>query len=258
MKQQIDIPEEETLDDEDDFGGPDPSEKKPFWKGELLFGYSLPWLLGVSLLALASCWYLFGPSLSFTSNTPSDSSFSEVENTLDNTPHSMTTPAARETTASPNALAAAQSAPTVVQSDTTTMMTDIRDELNDRDRKLNDSLTALKDSVTRLSDAIKRDETYALETRNQLTELTRKLALLETRAPAAQVTRPAATTATAKRQPASAVSGMKIMSLESGMAWIKWQGSTWSVREGDTLGKVTVRQIDPVTRSVVTTGGTLR
>lgn len=252
MKQQIDIPEE-TLDDEDDFGGPDPSEKKPFWKRELLFGYSLPWLIGVGLLALASFWYLFGPSLSFTSNTPSDSSFSEVENTLESTQHSMTTPAPRETTALP----ATQSVPPVSQSDPTTMMTDIRDELNDRDRKLNDSLAALKDSVTRLSDAIKRDEAYALETRNQLTELTRKLTLLETRAPAAEVSR-SATGTTIKRQPASAVSGMKIMSLESGMAWIKWQGSTWSVREGDTLGKVTVRQIDPVTRSVVTTGGTLR
>lgn len=252
MKQQIDIPEEK-LDDEDDFGGPDPSEKKPFWKRELLFGYSLPWLIGVGLLALASFWYLFGPSLSFTSNTPSDSSFSEVENTLESTQHSMTTPAPRETTALP----ATQSVPPVSQSDPTTMMTDIRDELNDRDRKLNDSLAALKDSVTRLSDAIKRDEAYALETRNQLTELTRKLTLLETRAPAAEVSR-SATGTTIKRQPASAVSGMKIMSLESGMAWIKWQGSTWSVREGDTLGKVTVRQIDPVTRSVVTTGGTLR
>lgn len=257
MKQQIDIPEEENLDDADDFGGTDPSEKKPFWKRELLFGYSLPWLLGVGLLTLASLWYLFGPSLLLTSNTPPDSSFSEVENTLDNTPHSMTTPAQRETTANPATLPAAQPAPVVVQSDTTTMMTDIRDELNDRDRKLNDSLTALKDSVTRLSDAIKRDEAYAMETRNQLTELTRKLALLEARAPAADVSRPATGTTT-KRQPASAVSGMKIMSLESGMAWIKWQGSTWSVREGDTLGKVTVRQIDPVTRSVVTTGGTLR
>ena len=116
-------------------------------------------------------------------------------------------------------------------------------------------LPRLKDSVTRLSDAIKRDEAYALETRNQLTEITGKLAILETRASTTEAPRKAATAT--KRQPASAVSGMKIMSLEAGMAWIKWQGSTWSVREGDSLGKVTVRQIDPVTRSVVTTGGTL-
>ncbi|SYX53122.1 Uncharacterised protein (plasmid) [Escherichia coli] len=28
---------------------------------------------------------------------------------------------------------------------------------------------------------------------------------------------------------------MKIMSMETGMAWIRWQGSTWAVREGQTL-----------------------
>ncbi len=27
------------------------------------------------------------------------------------------------------------------------------------------------------------------------------------------------------------------MSMETGMAWIRWQGSTWAVREGQTLGK---------------------
>ena len=70
MNQQIDIPEEDTLENEDDFGAPDPRQKPPLWKRELLFGYSLPWLLGITLLAVASLWYLFGPSLSFTNITP--------------------------------------------------------------------------------------------------------------------------------------------------------------------------------------------
>ena len=42
------------------------------------------------------------------------------------------------------------------------------------------------------------------------------------------------------------------------MAWIKWQGSTWAVREGDALGNVTIRRIDPASRTVVTSGGSLR
>ncbi|MGS6327033.1 conjugal transfer protein TraP, partial [Enterobacter hormaechei] len=92
--------------------------------------------------------------------------------------------------------------------------------------------------------------------RAQLNDLIQKLAVLEARASVTDTSKPASWSQ--KRQVASAISGMKIMSLESGMAWIKWQGSTWSVREGDTLGKVTIRQIDPATRSVVTTGGTLR
>lgn len=256
MNQQIDIPEEETLESEDDFGAPDPREKPPFWKRELLFGYSLPWLLGVTLLAVASLWYLFGPSLPLTNNTPSESSFSEVENTLDSAPHSAVETVQHTTAPIPVAQPATQTAPPMLQGDTAGMMTDIRDELNDRDRRINDSLTPLKDSVTRLSDAIKRDEAYAVETRAQLNNLIQKLAVLEARPGTTDISKPAS--GPQKRQAASAVSGMKIMSLESGMAWIKWQGSTWSVREGDTLGKVTIRQIDPATRSVVTTGGTLR
>ena len=139
------------------------------------------------------------------------------------------------------------------------MMTDIRDELNARDKKLNDNLTGLKDSVTRLSEAIRRDEAYAIETRNQLAELTRQLAVLEARQSKGDVAKPTAHTAsTGKRQSASPVSGMKVMSLENGMAWIKWQGSTWAVREGDALGNVTIRRIDPASRTVVTSGGSLR
>lgn len=256
MNQQIDIPEEDTLENEDDFGAPDPRQKPPLWKRELLFGYSLPWLLGITLLAVASLWYLFGPSLSFTNNTPSESSFSEVESTLDGAPQNAVETIQHTRASIPVAQPATQIAPPMLQGDMASMMTDIRDELNDRDRKINDSMTSLKDSVTRLSDAIKRDEAYAVETRAQLNDLIQKLAVLEARASVTDTSKPASRSQ--KRQVASAISGMKIMSLESGMAWIKWQGSTWSVREGDTLGKVTIRQIDPATRSVVTTGGTLR
>lgn len=256
MNQQIDTPEEEVLENEDDFGVPDPREKPPFWKRELLLGYSLPWLLGITLLAVASLWYLFGPSLSFTNNTPSESSFSEVENTLDGASPGAVETISHKSAPIPAAQPTAQTSTPMAQGDAASMMTDIRDELNDRDRKINDSLTSLKDSVTRLSDAIKRDEAYAVETRSQLNDLTQKLAVLETKASSTEPSRPSSQTK--KRQTASAVSGMKIMSLEAGMAWIKWQGSTWSVREGDSLGNVTIRQIDPATRSVVTTGGTLR
>jgi len=37
---------DESLADATDFGEPDPREQKPFWKRELLMGYSLPWILG--------------------------------------------------------------------------------------------------------------------------------------------------------------------------------------------------------------------
>ncbi|ORM90359.1 hypothetical protein HA50_27015 [Pantoea cypripedii] len=141
------------------------------------------------------------------------------------------------------------------QTDTVTMMTDIRDELNDRDNKINGTLSTLKDSLTQVSEAIKRDEAYAVETRNQLNALTQRLTALEAHQATSKVSSPVRSSG--KRTTASPVSGMKVVSLENGMAWIKWQGSTWAVREGDTLGKVTIRQIDPASRTVITSGGTL-
>ncbi len=48
------------------------------------------------------------------------------------------------------------------------------------------------------------------------------------------------------------------MSMETGMVWIRWQGSTWAVREGQTLGNVVIQRIDPTTRTIITSAGTLR
>ncbi|EFC1661652.1 conjugal transfer protein TraP, partial [Escherichia coli] len=38
----------------------------------------------------------------------------------------------------------------------------------------------------------------------------------------------------------------------------RWQGSTWAVREGQTLGNVVIQRIDPTTRTIITSAGTLR
>jgi intracellular multiplication protein IcmG len=246
-----------TDDDAVDFGEADTGEKKPFWKRELLFGYSLPWLMGAALLAGAGIWYLYGPSLSGLVSRPGSAEFSEVDHTLNDTagtaqpavlPQSGTQPGTQPEATTPES--------PVMHGDTVAMMTDIRDELNARDSRINATLDTLKDSVSQISEAIKRDEAYAVETRNQLMALTQRLAALESRLSASTVATPKSSSG--KRQAASPVAGMKVVSLENGMAWIKWQGSTWAVREGDTLGKVTVSRIDPASRSVTTSGGTLR
>lgn len=253
MSQQDDLTVTAPPDDDNDFGN-ETGEKKPFWKRELLLGYSLPWLLGIALLAGSGLWYLYGPPLSSLMSHPSDAAFSEVDDTLGNAGTEIT-----HTSAPVGQHSGPETPPPTAipgQTDTVTMMTEIRDALNDRDNKMNGTLSTLKDSITQLSDAVKRDESYAVDTRNQLILLEQKLTALE----AHQTTGPVTTSkvTVGKRTVSSPVSGMKVMSLENGMAWIKWQGSTWAVREGDTLGKVTVRQIDPASRTVITSGGTLR
>ncbi|MEL7630952.1 conjugal transfer protein TraP [Pectobacterium aroidearum] len=255
MKQQKDL-STTHVDDAGDFGEADNGGKKPFWKRDLFFGYSLPWLLGAVALLVVGTGYLFGPSLMFLSKTPSDSAFGEVENTLGRANTGTAVEFSPRPAHQSSELSLQPQSPDATHNDKIALMTDIRDELNERDSKTNNTLITLKDSVSQLSEAIKRDETYAVETRNQLNTLIQRLTALETKQAAATVS--ASKPSSGKREPASLIAGMKVMSLENGMAWIKWQGSTWAVREGDSLGKITIRQIDPVSRSVITTGGTLR
>ncbi len=49
------------------------------------------------------------------------------------------------------------------------------------------------------------------------------------------------------------------MSMETGMA-LGFAGRVvpWAVREGQTLGNVVIQRIDPTTRTIITSAGTLR
>lgn len=49
-----------------------------------------------------------------------------------------------------------------------------------------------------------------------------------------------------------------IVSLYPGLAWVKYQGSTWALRPGDRLDTATVMQIDTQRRAVITSTGTIR
>lgn len=251
-----DVLPEDDFNEAGEFGEDEQPEKTPFWKREILLGYTLPWLLGGVLLLAAGGWFIFGTSHGSGTNQPSDADFSEVEHTLGQ-PVTEQPHEAGPGTASADAPATlSASAPMPSPAGTREMMEDIRDELNEREGRINTSITVLQDSISKLSDAIKRDEAYAVETRNQLMAITAKLAELETRQPSTPATTVKASTVKAKTS--SPIAGMHVVSLENGMAWIKWQGSTWAVREGDQLGKVTISRIDPATRSISTTGGVLR
>ncbi|HFK2707421.1 TPA: IncI1-type conjugal transfer protein TraP, partial [Escherichia coli] len=109
--------------------------------------------------------------------------------------------------------------------------------------------------INKLGEAIKKDEEYAQETRRQLDDIRSHLNGMMTQK---SVTESSSTPHPAKKKTSSVLNGMKIMSMETGMAWIRWQGSTWAVREGQTLGNVVIQRIDPTTRTIITSAGTLR
>lgn len=250
------IHSEDDFHEEDGFGEDVQPGKLPFWKREILLGYSLPWILGGALLLAVGGWFIFGTSHGSDTNQPSDADFSEVEHTLGQPRTEDNHEAGPGMTSTDTPATLSASAPLPSAEGTREMMQDIRDELNEREGRINASITVLQDSISKLSEAIKRDEAYAVETRNQLMAVTAKLTELETRQQSTSATTVKASTA--KLKTSSPIAGMHVVSLENGMAWIKWQGSTWAVREGDQLGKVTINRIDSTTRSISTTGGVLR
>lgn len=131
--------------------------------------------------------------------------------------------------------------------------------MDQRTDALQSQITKLSGGVAGLSDALRKDEDALrnLMTRVQALEA----AVRQTTTAPRTAAQPAQATDTApasrRTTDHSAISGMRIVSMDSGMAWIRWKDSTWSVRLGDRLGSVTITGIDPAERTVTTTGGVI-
>lgn len=243
--------DEEGDDDEEEEDAP-----LPFWHWQrpLFLGLSLP-IIGGILLAIVALVVTSLPS-----SPPADNGLTLI-------------PA--ETTAADTALRTAHTQPRAMTMDNNqpgeavppTGGTDrqaltraLKEEMDQRTDALQSQITKLSGGVAGLSDALRKDEDALrnLMTRVQALEAAARQTAMAPRAAA----QPAQTTDTApasRRTTArSAVSGMRIVSMDSGMAWIRWKDSTWSVRQGDRLGSVTITGIDPAERTVTTTGGVIR
>lgn len=223
---------------------PAPASGKSFLKRQYM-GYSLPVWAGCAFIILAAIWYKF---LRTPSEPPADAGFAVTPPAAESWAEPMT----MTETGGGNNMPAPPVAP---QADMQQLARDLKAELDRRDEEIRRTLTMLKDSITTLSNAIQKDEAWAQETRQLLEETRKQVHTLQM-----QGALPAPTGN--NRQPAktlpSPLQGMKIMSVEKGMAWIRWQGSAWAVREGDSLGNITITRIDPSSRAVITSAGTLR
>lgn len=63
---------------------------------------------------------------------------------------------------------------------------------------------------------------------------------------------------TGQRGSTVATKDIQLVSIASGMAWVKWQDKTWAVIPGDRLGSLTIRHIDTAERTVHTSAGIIR
>lgn len=79
-----------------------------------------------------------------------------------------------------------------------------------------------------------------------------------TQAKASVTSTPTVTKSVARSTPQVSTSGYSINTLWQGMAWVSHQGSTYAVREGDTLGNVLIKRIDSDKRQIETSAGIIR
>jgi intracellular multiplication protein IcmG len=121
--------------------------------------------------------------------------------------------------------------------------------------------TANREAITRLSDTVRAQSAALAALQSRLdglasdnSRLANQLTVLGAR-PAAPSAAQVAGGRTSKR---TALSGMRLEGLQDGMAWVSWQGRTWAVQPGDSLGAVTVHSVNVADRSVTTSAGVLR
>nr|WP_255610418.1 conjugal transfer protein TraP [Pantoea sp. DY-17] len=216
----------------------------------LVLGYSLPWLAGIGLVLGGIAWYVFLPS--GFSQDASQRAFGQDAGLEAVQPASAASAPAPLQTGGLSVPAAALSVAEPAGS--------VPDDVVKLIREGREFEAANREAITRLSDTV-RAQTKALATlQQQLAGIAQENARLGNQLTvlAARPYSEAGGHAAGKRATRSALTGMRLESLQEGMAWVSWQGKTWAVQAGDTLGGVTVRDVNASEGSVITSAGVLR
>lgn len=235
---------------------PPPPKKESLLTRKLWLGQSLPWLAGGVLVVGLAGWYLLWPA----SSAPDAGQLAFGQETGLTVVQRNPAAASAQPAPAPAPLqtgglsgpAATLSPPEPAGS--------VPEDVVKLIREGREFEAANREAITRLSDTV-RAQTKALATLQQQldaislesTRLGNQLTVL-----AARPYPDAASRTAGKRATRSALTGMRLESLQDGMAWVSWQGRTWAVQAGDSLGGITVRDVNASERSVTTSAGVLR
>lgn len=235
-----------------------PSPKKESLLTRPLFiGLSLPWLAGGALFVLGAALYLYWPSSAPDAGQlafGNDAGLSEVKPaTVALQPGAVSQkPAAALQTGGlsvpAEAIGAAQSGGA------------LPDEVVKIIREGQEFEAANREAITRLSDTVRAQSSALAGMQQRLdsiasenSRLAGQLTVMNARQDPAISSHK--TTGKARR---SALSGMRLESVQDGMAWVSWQGRTYAVQSGDSLGGISVLDISTADRSITTSAGVLR
>lgn len=208
---------------------------------KLFFGLSLPWLAGAGLLLLASGWYLFVPD--------SEPDVNQLAFGAVDTVNTAGAPAPAE-----------QSRTYPVEVSSSPDLTHVQDEVAGMMKGVKDYAGANRQAITRLADTVKAQGATLVALNEQIAELKTQISEARTRQAVLEAAAPASASSTSRRVPSpkTPLSGMTLMSIQEGMAWVRWQGKTWAVRNGDRLGTVAITGVNAVDRQVQTSAGILK
>jgi intracellular multiplication protein IcmG len=202
----------------------------------VFLGYSLPWLAGIFLALGATAFYLFWPAS--TSTDAGQRAFGQDAGLM-----AVQTPAAAPAVPQTGGL----SVPATVSA---AQAGGVPEDVMALVREGREFEAANREAITRLSDALQQQLSGVVQENARLGNLVTVLAVR----PAADAPGQAAV----RKGVRSALAGLRLESLQDGMAWVSWQGRTYAVQAGDSLGGVTVRDINAAERSVATSAGVLR
>jgi intracellular multiplication protein IcmG len=206
-----------------------------------VLGLSLPWLIGSVLVVGLAGWYLFAPEETTTVNRLAFQD--EFEQNPVHTEVMSAAPVVQTTSA--------ESGLSQFKSEVAAMIGGLRTygEVN-------------RTAIERMSATLKAQGAAQQALQQQLNEIQAQNSVLSARVsflegrPGAMATSQQTSKPIAKTR--SPLTGMRVQSIQNGMAWVYWQDKTWAVKAGDQLGKVTVTGIDAQAREVQTSAGTLK
>ncbi|WP_210454604.1 conjugal transfer protein TraP [Pantoea ananatis] len=224
---------------------PAPQQQR-FLTRPVLLGYSLPWLLAILVGMSVVAWYLFWPSSS--SQDASQRAFGQDAGLVAVQRPAATVPLQTGGLSVPVTAGAGGTGGSAPE-DLASLIHESRE-----------FEAANREAISRLSDTVRAQTKALAALQQQLDGVAQENARLGNLVTVLAV-RPAPDApghATGRKSTRSALAGMRLESLQDGMAWISWQGRTWAVQSGDSLGGVTVRDINAAERSVTTSAGVLR
>lgn len=230
---------------------PPPQGDQHWLKRPIVLGQSVPWLVLYVLIVIAAGVYLFRPD-------PVNNVNRLAFNGQDLPAVAPTAPLSFDTASNGQM----NSGGAMLQSGSASTLSQMQDEVAAMIKAVRTHSEVNRQAIEQLALKVNGIADNQALLMQQIAELQAQNALLSARGAVGPTTQaPKAAAATAKPRPlppSSPLAGMRLSSVQNGMAWVFWEDKTWAVQVGDTLGPVTVTGIDAPSRLVRTSAGTLQ